>query len=162
MFDEKKMMNELKEVYKAALRNAGITSYKMYKNCFPTDFIKRLWLFNKVKSVESLRTECYKYCNSFPLNNLDIFFIKKYNIIAEALNEKLYPESKIDEDNDYIERAKTFAPNPDISLMIRKTDSYKEALRKEKKEREHDKNKVKGLVIDLVNDVLYEVEREMR
>lgn len=161
MFDEKKMKNELEQAYRVALSEAGITSYKMYRKVFPTDFIKRLWFFNKVESVDSLRRMYYKN-SSFSINNLDKFFINKYNIIAEALNEKRYPDFMIEENNYFVERAKNFAPNHDIALMIQRTDSYKEALRKEKKEREHNKNEVRGLVIDLVNDVLYEVEREMR
>lgn len=161
MFDEKKMKNELEEAYKVALREAGITSYKIYRKVFPTDFIKRLWFFDRVASVNSLR-RIYWENQIFSRNKLDDFFIKKYNVIAEALNEKSFPELKITEDNDYIERAKTFAPNHEIALMIQRTDSYKEALRKEKKEREHNKNEVRGLVIDLVDTVLYEVEREMR
>lgn len=162
MFDEKRLVGELKKAYKVALRNAGIASYEMYQEIFPTDFIKRLWFFSKVRSAESLRNEYFNLYTVFPRNNLDNFFIKKYNMIAEALNEKSYLESKICEDNYYIERAKNFAPNHDIALMIQRTDSYKEALRKEKLKRNGYKEEVKGQIAKLVDTVLYEVEYEMK
>lgn len=109
-----------------------------------------------------MRKEYYRYYTVFPLNNLDTFFIKKYNTIAEALNEKPISEDKINENDSFIERARALASNHDIALMIWRTDSYKEALRKEKLARIGFKEEVKKQVARLVDTVLYETMREMK
>jgi len=160
-FDE--IIKHYSDVFVSFLKEYGIT-HSVYRRTFGTSFAARMLFFERIASVEQVRSLVRKqmlledYTES--LTPVEMVFIENYNNIASFLNLPLYQKDNflqgIKKQQDYPyygnrlyfidNRAELFAQNTHITALVKNTEGFKNA-----------KNAFEEVIKDCTRDVIAEI-----
>lgn len=141
-FDE--IIKHYSDVFVSFLKEYGITR-SVYRRTFGTSFAARILFFERIASVEQVRSLVRKqmlldeYAES--LTPVEMIFIENYNNIASFLNLPLYEKDNFLQDikkqQDYpyygsrlyfiANRAELFAQNSHITALVKNSKTFNDA-----------------------------------